>query len=210
MKSFFKNFLGYLFSGFVFCLPIGIVAVIVVYVLSNFEMMGETILGFFIPSNFIYKGSGLILWLIIFLLIGTAVKKTPAGKVLFKIPILRLFFADGGESMTFERLSHLTPCLFLSSPTKIAYGWILSQEKTDFNELYNIFEPTLPTILPGRTTLVRKENIIMIGNTTQEMINLVLYSSKSPEKIAYIPWEDETEEGFLQRVRAFGSNRNTG
>jgi len=117
--------------------------------------------------------------------------------------------------MTFDRLSHLSPCLFLLSPTSISYGWIISTEKVEVNgekdlTIYNVYYPNFPSVITGQVFALRKENIMRLGNPSREVMDLFLFAVRSPESIRYLPWEDETEEEFLKRAQTFGLNINTG
>jgi len=215
MKSFLKNLLGYFFSGFIFWFPVGIAVIVITYVFGNLETMGKDVLRFFVPAGFLHQGFGLVFWLILFFFTGLIVKKTPIGKILFNVPVLGLFFREGGEIMTFDRLSHLSPCLFLLSPTSISYGWIISTEKVEVNgekdlTIYNVYYPNFPSVITGQVFALRKENIMRLGNPSREVMDLFLFAVRSPESIRYLPWEDETEEEFLKRAQTFGLNINTG
>lgn len=216
MKSFFKSFLGYLFSGFIFWFPIGIVVVIVGYVFSNLEAMGEKVLKLLVPTDFVHQGFGFVLWILLFLVTGLIVKKTPIGRILSGVPVLGLFFREGGELMTLDRILRLRPCLFLFSPTCLSYGWIISTEKVKVNGsgkdsvIYNVYYPNFPSLITGQVFALRKEKIMRLGNPSREVMDLFLFAMRSPESIRYLPWEDETEEDFLKRAEAFGLNKGAG
>lgn len=213
MKSFFKGSFGYFFSGFVFWFPVGIIVVVIGYVFGNLETVGKNVLEFFVPPDLMHQGFGLVFWLMLFFLTGLIVKKTPIGKVLFNVPVLGLFFREGGEIMTLKRLLHLAPCLFLFSPTSISYGWIISMEKVKTNGgkenliLFNVYYPNFPSLITGQVFALRKENIMRLANPSREVIDLFLFAVRSPESIRYLPWENETEEDFLKRAKAFGLNK---
>jgi len=214
MRSFLRGLLGYFFSGFIFWFPIGIVVLIIGYVFSNLERFGESILGLFLASSSVYQGFGTILWLMLFLLTGLVLKKTPVGKMLSDVPILGLFFRKDGEIMTFERLSHLTPCLFLFSPTCLSYGWKISTEGVRLDggkkgpALINVYYPNFPSLITGQVFALRKEAVMKLGNPSREVMDLFLFAVRSPENVLFLPWEDETEEDFLKRADSFGSMIN--
>jgi len=46
--------------------------------------------------------------------------------------------------------------------------------------------------------------VIKLGNQSREIVDLLLYSFRSPENIKYLPWEDEKEEEFKIRAHRFG------
>jgi hypothetical protein len=136
-------------------------------------------------------------------------KLTKLGKVLSKIPVIGIFFGQG-EIMTVARLMHMQPCLFLYSSTAISYGWIVSTEKVTISEvnavfpLMNVYFPNVPTLVTGQIFATRRENVMKLANSSSELINLLLYSFRSPEAIEYIPWEDESVEQFKERSKLFG------
>jgi len=216
MKKFFKSSFGYFFSGFIFWFPVGIIVVILGYIFNSLEGIGTTFLRFFVPTDFVHQGFGFLLWLALFFLTGLIVRKTPIGKILANVPVLGLLFRQGGEIMTIDRLSHLTPCLFLFSPTCLSYGWIISAEKVKTNGesensiLFNVYYPNFPSLITGQVFAVRKENIMRLGNHSREVMDLFLFAVRSPENIRYLPWEDETEENFLKRAANFGLNKGAG
>lgn len=216
MKAFFKNQLGHILYGFIFWFPIGIAIIALGYLFGNLENSGKEIINFLFPNITIYPGIVTLIWIIIFLLTGIILKKTPINKFLSKVPVLGLFFGEG-QIVTLERLLHLTPCLFLYSPTCISYGWILSEEKTKLDDkennspsLINVYYPNVPTLITGQIFPVRKETVIKLGNSSKEIIDLLLYAFKSPAHIKYLPWPDEDAEVFEKRAANFGKNSCTG
>ena len=209
--TFIKDRLGDIFSGFVFWLPIGIIFLVGSYIYGNLEDLGGNFLLFLLPEKLIYPGSGIILWVIVFLLTGVLLKNTPVGSFLSRIPILgALFRKRSGADITFRQLLNLTPCLFLLSPTCPSYGWIISEEGVKLNgektcfPLINVYYPNVPTIITGQIFPVRKETVIKLGNPSKEILDLLLYSLRSPENIIYLPWEEENEEEFKKRAENFG------
>jgi len=211
-----KNLFGYLLSGFVFWLPIWVVTFVLSFVFGSIENAGRRFLTFFLPEQAIYPGFGIILGIIIFYLTGIVLKKTAAGDFLSRVPIIGMFFRrKGGEIITFDRLLHLTPCLFLYSPTCPSYGWILSKEKVKLNAeeaefiLINVYYPNVPTLITGQIFPVREETVIILGNQSREIIDLLLYALRSPADIHYLPWKWENEEEFKKRAKHFGINLST-
>ena len=214
--TFIKDRLGDTLSGFVFWLPIGIIILVGSYIYSNLEDLGRSFLLFLLPENLINPGFGIILWIIVFLLTGIILKNTPAGNILSRLPVLGIFFRKkGGTVITFKRLLNLTPCLFLLSPTCPSYGWIISEEEIKLNDekarfpLVNVYYPNVPTIITGQIFPVRKETVIKLGNPSKEILDLLLYSLRSPENILYLPWEEENEEEFKKRAEYFGLKIST-
>ena len=214
--TFIKDRLGDALSGFVFWLPIGIIILVGSYIYSNLDDLGESFLIFLLPEKLVHPGFGIILWIIVFLLTGIILKNTPVGNILSRLPVLGMFFRKkGGTVITFKRLLNLTPCLFLLSPTCPSYGWILSKEEIKLNDektrfpLINVYYPNVPTIITGQIFPVRKETVIKLGNPSKEILDLLLYSLRSPENILYLPWEEENEEEFKKRAEYFGLKIST-
>jgi len=212
--SFVKNQLTFLLYGFVFWLPIAVLIYIIVFLFNNVEDLGKKFLLLFLPEQFVYAGFGIVLGIIIVYLSGIVFKLTKAGRIFSKIPVLGLFFG-AGEIMTVDRLLHLKPCLFLFSPTCLSYGWILSEEKVKLGKekaiftLVNVYYPNVPTLITGQVFPVRKDTVIKLGNSSKEIIDLLLYAFRSPTDLKYIPWEDESQEDLEIRAKSFGLELNT-
>jgi uncharacterized membrane protein len=209
MKELFKKQSTFIIYGLVFWLPVVLVIYIGVLLFGNAENIGTKILGVAIPHKYLYYGFGVILCVLIVYFSGMILKLTKLGKILSKIPVIGLFFAQG-EIMTINRLSHMQACLFLYSPTCISYGWILSEEKVTLKKdnaifpLINVYFPNVPTLVTGQVLVARKETVMKLGNSSSEVINLLLYAFRSPAALVYIPWEGESKEEFEQRSKLFG------
>jgi len=214
MRGLFKRQFTFILYGFVFWLPVTLVIYIAVLLFSNAEKIGRMILGVAVADKYLYSGFGIILCILIVYFSGMLLKLTRLGKVLSKIPFIGLFFGQG-EIMTIGRLGHMQPCLFLYSSTCIAYGWILSEEKVKLSEekaiftLINVYYPNVPTLITGQVFPVRKDTVIKLGNSSKEVIDLLLYAFRSPMDLKCIPWEDESQEDFEKRAQSFGLDLNT-
>ena len=211
---FVKNQITFLLFGFVFWLPIAVLIYIIVFLFNNLEDIGRKLLLLFLPEQFFYSGFGIVLGILIVYFSGIALKLTKIRGLFSKIPIISLFFG-AGEIITIDRLLHLKPCLFLFSPTCLSYGWILSEEKVKLSEeesiftLINVYYPNVPTLITGQVFPVRKGTVIKLGNSSKEVIDLLLYAFRSPKDLKYLPWEDESQEDFEKRAKSFGLNLNT-
>ncbi len=204
-----KKMSTFLIYGLVFWLPVALAAYIGILLFGSVENIGRMILGVVVPDEYLYAGLGFVLFILIVFFSGMLLKLTKVGTVLSKIPVIGLFFGQG-EIITINKLSHMQPCLFLYASTSIAYGWILSEEKVKLGEnqapfpIVNVYFPNIPTLVTGQVFAARKENVMKIGNSSSEVINLLLYTFRSPAAILYIPWEDETTEQFEERSKSFG------
>jgi uncharacterized membrane protein len=213
MREFIKKQSTFIIYGLVFWLPVALVAYIAVLLLGNVEKVGRMILGIIVPDKYLYAGFGIILFILIVYISGILLKTTSLGKVLSRIPVIGIFFGQG-EIITISKLSHMQPCLFLYSPTSIAYGWILSEEKVKLSgddavfPLINVYFANVPTLVTGQVLAARKETVMKLDNSSSEVINLMLYAFRSPAAIKYIPWEDESPEEFKERAKFFGMKLN--
>ena len=209
MKRVFKSQITFLIYGLVFWLPVAIVLYVLFLLFSNAENIGKAILLFALPDTLVRTGYGIILFILIVYFSGFILKSTKVGGILSKIPVLGLFFGQG-EIITISRLLHMQPCLFLLSPTCISYGWILSEEKVQLGEekigftLMSVYYPNVPTMVTGSVFAIRKDTIMKLGNSSSEVINLLLYAFRSPPCLTYLPWEDESREEFMERSKLFG------
>jgi hypothetical protein len=209
MSKLIRAQLGVFLYGFAFWFPIAILIFVLIFLFNNVEDIGRNLFVLFLSPDFYHTGYGLLLGLIVVYLSGLILKMARVRKRLAKIPILGLFFGEG-EVITVDRLLHLTPCLFLMSPTCLSYGWVLSEEKVEIMNsgasfsILNVYYPNVPTLITGQVFPVRKDTVIRLANPSKEIIDLLLYSFRSPNAIQYMPWEGETPEEFAKRANAFG------
>jgi uncharacterized membrane protein len=209
VRHFFKSQFTFLLYGFVFWLPIAVLIIIVAFVLNNVESIGRNVLQFFIPEQYLHYGFGIVFGILIVYVSGVVLQLTRVRAILSKIPILGLFLSSG-EMMTVDRLMHLAPCVFLLSPSCLAYGWILSEENVKIIQnpsgiiLINVYYPAVPAMVTGEVLPIRKDSAIKLGNSSKEIIDLLLYAFRSPKDIIYLPWDNETEEDFIKRANSFG------
>jgi uncharacterized membrane protein len=209
MKEFIKKQSTFLLYGFVFWLPVILVTYVMILLFSDGDKVGKLILGTAVEKKYLFVGIGFIFCILIIFLSGMLLKLTKVGKVLSKIPVIGLFFGQG-EIMTIGRLTNMQACLFLYSPTCISFGWILAEEKVQLGEeianfpLICVYFPSVPALVTGSVHTVRKSGVMKLGNSSTEVINLLLYAFKSPAALKYLPWEDETPEEFKERSKIFG------
>jgi uncharacterized membrane protein len=211
MRKFLRTQFGFILYGLAFWLPIAILGFILVFLFGYLEDAGKRLFLLFFPPKYFYEGFGTMLGLIVLYVSGVILKLTTIRKRLSKIPILGLFFG-GGDVITVDRLAHLTPCLFMMSPTCLSYGWVLSEENVRLENsqatftILNVYYPNVPTLVTGQVFPVRKDTVIKLGNPSKEVIDLLLYAFRSPNALVYLPWEDESEEAFEKRAASFGIN----
>jgi uncharacterized membrane protein len=203
--------LGFILYGLAFWLPIAIMVFVLIFLFGYLEDAGRRLFLLFFPPKYFYEGFGTMLGLIVLYASGVFLKLTTIRKRLSRIPILGLFFG-GGDVITVDRLAHLTPCLFMMSPTCLSYGWVLSEEKVRLEKsqatftILNVYYPNVPTLVTGQVFPVRRDTVIKLGNPSKEVIDLLLYAFRSPSALVYLPWEDESEEEFEKRAASFGIN----
>ena len=211
MKRFVRGQFGFLLWGLAFVLPIAILFFVLVFLFNNIEDIGRRIFLLFVSPRFYYSGFGIALGVLLVYLSGIVLKTTKIRVRLAKVPILGLLFG-GGEVITVDRLTNLTPCLFMYSPTLLSYGWILSEERVKVGDedaqftLMNVYYPNVPTLITGQVFPARKDTVMKLGNPSKEVIDLLLYAFRSPSALRYLPWEDESHEEFEARAMRFGIN----
>jgi uncharacterized membrane protein len=209
MKEFIKKQSTFLLYGFVFWLPVILVTYVMILLFGNGDKVGKLILGVVVDKKYLFTGLGFIFCILIIYLCGMVLKLTKVGKILSKIPVIGLFFGQG-EIMTIGRLTNMQACLFLYSPTCISFGWILAEEKVQLGEeiadfpLICVYFPSVPALVTGSVHTIRKSGVMKLGNSSTEVINLLLYAFKSPAALKYLPWEDESQEEFKERSKIFG------
>ena len=209
MKEFIKKQSTFLLYGFVFWLPVILVTYVMILLFGNGDKVGKLILGVVVDKKYLFTGLGFIFCILIIYLCGMILKLTKVGKILSKIPVIGLFFGQG-EIMTIGRLTNMQACLFLYSPTCISFGWILAEEKVQLGEeiadfpLICVYFPSVPALVTGSVHTIRKSGVMKLGNSSTEVINLLLYAFKSPAALKYLPWEDESQEEFKERSKIFG------
>ena len=211
MRSFLRHQIGFLLYGLAFWLPIAVIIFVLVVLFSYVDDAGRRVFVTFFPQRYFYGGFGFAMGLLVVYISGLILKLTGIRHLLSKVPVVGLFFG-GGEVMTAERLAHLTPCLFMMSPTCLSYGWVLSEEKVTLDggqasfTILNVYHPSVPTLVTGQVYPVRKNTVIRLGNPSKEVIDLLLYSFRSPKALEYRPWEDESPEAFAERATLCGAN----
>ncbi len=211
MKNFIKKQFAIVLLGFGFWLPIAVLIFILVVLLRSIEDVGRSVLLVFLPEQYFHAGFGIFLGIVVIYLSGVLLTSPKIKGYLSKIPLLGLFFG-GGDVITIERLLHLNPCLFLFSPTCLSYGWILSEEKVKVRgegaifTLINVYYPNVPMLVTGQVFPIRKEMVIKLGNSSKEIIDLLLYAFRSPQDLRYLPWENEDWADFETRAKSFGLN----
>jgi hypothetical protein len=209
MKRFIKSQISVILLGLGFWLPIVVLLFIIIFLLRNLEDVGKSILLLFLPEEYFHVGFGIFVGVIIIYLTGIIIRSKRIKGYLPKLPIIGLLFG-GGEVITIERLLDLSPCLFRYSPSCLSYGWILSSEKVLIGKeeapfrLINVYYPNVPALVTGQVYPLRKDNIIRLGNSSKEIIDLLLYSFRSPKEIKYLPWNDEDWKDFEKRAQSFG------
>jgi len=212
MKKTIRSLFSIFLYGLAFWFPIIIVIFVLLFLYDQLEDVGRRILLTLIPDNYqgyINAGYGALLGLIIIFISGVILKMAGVRKWLSKLPVIGLLFG-GGEVITVDRLSNLIPCLFMMSPTCLSYGWLLSEENVKLDKqdaefkLVNVYYPNVPTLVTGQVFPVRKDTVIRLGNPSKEIIDLLLYSFRSPNALIYLPWEGESQEDFQNRAAVIG------
>ena len=190
-----------------------IIGWIIYGVLNVLNKIGNKILNPFISKGHIVWGMGLIVILILIYIIGRIevfyegkeknIWKSIKTKTIGRIPLFGPFFLSTEKSViSLEELSKLTPCKFWLSDTTPHYGFIIREQKVRGADTeIDVYRPNVPTIIPGDLFPLKKRLVIKLGNPSGEILDKLASGGfiGSEEEIP-IPWEDETEEEFHERI----------
>jgi uncharacterized membrane protein len=202
-----------LWRGLIITLPIMIIGWIIYSVLNTINKIGDKVLNPFISKDHIIWGMGLLVILILIFIIGSIevfyggkeknIWKTIKTKTIGRIPLFGPFFLSTEKSViSLDELSKLTPCKFWLSDTTPHYGFIIREQKVRGAETeIDVYRPNVPTIIPGDLFPLKKRLVIKLGNPSGEILDKLASGGfiGSEEEIP-VPWEDETEEEFKERI----------
>lgn len=210
LKRFLTDQIAYFLKGFCILMIFGVILFVANLFLGLFDGLGKWILELFFPKELIISGTGVFLIIIIFWITGFLdAKKDLSSKVLKRIPGVGKLFGGGD---IFERILKARPCLFLYSPTCPAYAWILGdipvflrlkKRLKPLGTIKNLYYPNIPTIATGQMFPVFKNNIMLLGNSSQEVLKMAMYGIEHPERLIFVPWEEESEDEFIDRATLF-------
>jgi len=85
---------------------------------------------------------------------------------------------------------------------------MIGKEEAPFR-LITVYYPNVPALVTGQVYPLRKDMVIRLGNSSKEIIDLLLYSFRSPKEIRYLPWDDEAWNEFEIRAKSFGLDIGT-
>lgn len=221
---FLKKLIGYFFSGLILWLPVTVMVIIVLWLGVYVENFVKGILEIFIDEKYLFVGSGLTLMFLFLCLTGIiAVKYKMFQKILSKIPGIGIFFLPeeaGSTKITLEKLSNLKPCIFLYSPTCPSYGWLMTEQKIvlvlkkgekNIPAWIHVYYPNVPSIITGQIFPIPKGNVIKLENPSISIFRALMYNLETPEKLSFLPWDDEKDEEFEKRTEVFTESiRNYG
>jgi len=67
----------------------------------------------------------------------------------------------------------------------------------------DVYRPNVPTIIPGDLFPLKRRFVIKLANSSGEILDKLASGGLiSSEEEIPIPWEDETEEAFRERVNS--------
>lgn len=202
-----------LFRGLLITLPLGIIVWIIYGILNALNTLGDKILSPFLPKGYLAWGMGLLIVLFLILLIGrleifaegkkSNIWLTIKRKTVGRIPLFGTFFMGNDKNvMSWDDLRKMTPCKFWLSGTTSHYGFIIREQKVKGAEAeVDIYRPNVPTIVPGDLFPMKKRLVIKLGNSAGEILEKLASGGfvGADEEIP-LPWEDETEEEFQERI----------
>ena len=201
------------FRGLLITLPLGIIVWIIYGILNAFNTLGDEISSPFLPRGYQVWGMGLLIVLILIFVIGRleiyaqgkrrniwlTFKKHTVGR----IPLFGTFFVGSDKNvMSWDELLKMTPCKFWLSATTSHYGFIIRKQKVKGAETeIDIYRPNVPTIVPGDLFPMKKRLVIKLGNPSGQILEKLASGGfvGADEEIP-LPWEDETDEEFQERI----------
>jgi len=202
-----------MWRGLIVALPIGIIIWIIYAVLNAINTIGNGMLSPFVSEQNLVWGMGLALVMVLIYILGR-VELHYAGrpnniwlkikrKTVGKIPLFGPFFVSGDKNViSLEDLGKMTPCKFWLSDVTPHYGFIIREQPVRGAETeLDIYRPNVPTIIPGDLFPMKKRMVIKLGNPAGEILDKLASGGfiGSEEEIP-VPWDDETEEEFSERI----------
>ena len=202
-----------LWRGLVLAAPILIVVWIVYEVLNAVNSLGDKFLKLFVPDKYVEWGMGFLVILFFIFILGRievhfegrerSIWQTIKEKTFGRIPFFGpLFAARNRKVISFEDFRALTPCKFWLSDTTPHYGFIVNEQKVRGGETeIDVYRPNVPTIIPGDLFPLKKRFVIKLANSSGEILDKLASGGliSAAEEIP-VPWEDETEEAFRERI----------
>lgn len=190
-----------IWNGLTAVLPISIVIFTLMFLLKYFDGFGKKILNFFISPEYIFPYSGALLVFLLTCLIGRVLKyEKETGRhflyyFLKKIPLI------GGALGPRNRKGFLRVCLFWISPTLPMVGIITGEQKIEGLPHLKVVTSTINPP-PGPVYLPEKRFVIQIGVRFEEAVMICTsYGMTRPELFKPIPWENETHEQAIERIK---------
>jgi uncharacterized membrane protein len=202
-----------IWKGTIITLPIGVILLIIVGVLNAVNGLGDKMLTPFLPGRHIPWGFGFVVMAVVVVIIGrlevhyegreNSIWQTIKQKSVGRIPFLGPLLARSDKKViSYEDFKRLTPCKFWLSGTTPHYGFIINEQKVRGAETeIDVYRPNVPTIIPGDLFPVKKRMVIKLGNSSAEILDKLASGGfiRCEEEIP-IPWEDETEAEFRDRI----------
>jgi uncharacterized membrane protein len=202
-----------LWRGVIIAAPILIIAWMVYQVMNAVNSLGGKVLGLFIPERYLAWGTGILFVLVLILILGIievhhgdkpkgawqSIKRHTVGRIPF---FGSLMTRTDRRIISLEDLKNLAPCKFWLSDTTPHYGFIVNEQKVRGAETeLDVYRPNVPTIVPGDLFPLKRRLVIKLGNSSAEILDKLASGGfiGSNEEIP-IPWDDETEEGFKERI----------
>jgi hypothetical protein len=209
MRRFLIAQIGFLLYGLAFWLPVAAVLFALLFLARLANAVDRRA---FLPAMYANPWLSLAIAALILYFSGLVLRLTRVRVLLAKVPLVGTFLFGGGQTMTANSLLRLKPCLFMVSPTRLSYGWILSEEKVKLEEhladftIINVYHPYVPLFVTGQVASLRQDSVMRLGNSSKEIVDVLLYALRTPDALVYLPWEDESSDHFLERATKFGVN----
>ncbi len=204
-----------LWRGLIIAAPILIIGWVLYKVLDAMNSIGANFLSLFVLDKYLEWGIGVLVILLFILVIGRidvhfegkgkSIWSTIKKKTVRRIPVLgSLFATDNQKVMSLEDFQALTPCKFWASDMMLHYGFIVNEQKVRGGETeIDVYRPRVPTIINGDLLPLKRRFVIRLGNSAGEILDKLASGGliSSVEEIP-LPWEDESEADFRERMNS--------
>jgi uncharacterized membrane protein len=194
--------------GLIIAIPVVVIAYVLDIVIRPLDFIGRAILRLVIPSEYVIVGTGLIVMLVVLFIIGRIDvyyeerKNSLWRRTIRHIPVFGSMLSSGG-ALSLEQLGKMTPCKFWLSDTTPHYGFIVREQKVRGTEAeIDVYRPNVPSIIPGDLMPLKRRLVIKLANPAGEVLQkLASGGFFSPEEEIPVPWDDESDEEFQERIR---------
>lgn len=187
--------------GLITFLPIAAVLFLGSFILETVNEKGIALLKNFLPPAYLFPYSGILFLTLAIYIFGRWLTREERTEKYFlyrwlqKIPVFGKFIRPRGKEKSFQ------PCLFWQTPTVLTLGIISGIQKID-----GVSDPKVIITLidppPASIMLVNKNLVVKLSIGFEQALQLsASFGMSHPELLKPIPWENETPEECLKRIK---------